>query len=173
MTTLARRMRRRLGVGLLAGILAVALIPVPTVHAAGSKPYTLDLGTRGDFVAQTNFVQCVGASVQMMLNMIEPGRDRTAKTQLRLQRLARAWSGPTPSGFERQGAGVSGWAAALDHRGRRPLSARRDADAPGRAPRRGPRDARDRASGRPADVARPACLGDERVPGDGRPGPDG
>ena len=117
MTTLPRAMRRRFGAGLLAGALALAIIPVPTVAAAGAKPYTLDLGTRGDFVAQTNFVQCVGASVQMMLNMIEPGRDRTARTQLRLQRLARAWSGPTPSGFERQGAGVSGWAAALNLEG--------------------------------------------------------
>jgi hypothetical protein len=69
---------------------------------------------RGDFVAQTNFVQCVGASMQMMLNMIEPGRDRTATTQLRLQTLARAWSGARPDGRQRQGASVRGWAAGLN-----------------------------------------------------------
>ena len=42
----------------------------------------------------------------MMLNMVEPGRDRSAATQRRLQRLARAWSGPRPDGIERQGASV-------------------------------------------------------------------
>jgi hypothetical protein len=116
MTTVSRGTRRRLGVGLLAATLALAIVPISTIDAA-SKPYTLDLGKRADFVAQTNFVQCVGASVQMMLNIIEPGRDRTAKTQKRLQKLARSWSGPTPSGFERQGASVSGWAATLNIKG--------------------------------------------------------
>ena len=72
----------------------MALVPGP---ASGATRFTLDVSDRGDFVAQTNFVQCVGASMQMMLNMIEPGRDRTAATQLRLQKLARngADRGPT------------------------------------------------------------------------------
>jgi hypothetical protein len=54
--------------------------------------------------------------MQMMLNMIEPGRDRTAGTQLRLQRLAREWSGRgnRPDGRQRQGASVRGWAAGLN-----------------------------------------------------------
>lgn len=113
MTTVPR-IRRRLVAGLLAGSLALAIAPVP---AAAARDYTLDLGRRADFVAQTNFVQCVGASMQMMINMIAPGRDRTAKTQRRLQRLARAWSGPRPDGFERQGAGVAGWVTALNIEG--------------------------------------------------------
>jgi hypothetical protein len=107
---------------------ALALLPVPASVAgaapprplaspAGSRdamrPYSLMLGQRGDFVAQTNFVQCVGASMQIMVNMIEPGRDRTSGTQLRLQKLARRWSGPRPDGLERKGASVSGWAAGL------------------------------------------------------------
>lgn len=50
----------------------------------------------------------------MMLNMIEPGRDRTASTQLRLQKLARAWSGSRPDGQKRQGASVRSWAAGLN-----------------------------------------------------------
>jgi len=116
MTTVSRGTRRRLGIGVVAALLALAIVPIPTVTAA-SKAYMLDLGRRADFVAQTNFVQCVGASVQMMLNIIEPGRDRTVTTQRRLQKLARAWSGPAPSGFERQGASVSGWAAALNVKG--------------------------------------------------------
>ena len=89
--------------------------------AGAAKTHTVVVGSRQDFVAQTNFVQCVGASMQMMLNMIEPGpRDRTARTQLRLQRLARAWSGPRPDGGERQGASVRGWASGLNLMGAGP-----------------------------------------------------
>lgn len=88
--------------------------------AENGQDHTVVVGARGDFVAQANFVQCVGASMQMMLNMIQPGRDRTAKTQLQLQRLARAWSGPRPDGGERQGASVRGWAAGLNLNGAGP-----------------------------------------------------
>lgn len=109
-----RAIRRRLAVGALAGALLLTLAPASTQAA---RSYTLDVGRRADFVAQKTLVQCVGASMQMMLNMIEPGRDRTAKTQLRLQRLARAWSGPRPDGSQRQGASVSGWAAGLNIKG--------------------------------------------------------
>ena len=49
----------------------------------------------------------------MMLNMIQPGVDRTAATQLRLQTVARARSGPRPDGRVRKGAGVMGWATGL------------------------------------------------------------
>lgn len=110
-----RHAPRGLTAGLLAASLLLTLAPAST--SAAARGYTLDLGTRGDFVAQTNFVQCVGASMQMMLNMIEPGRDRTAKTQLRLQKLARGHSGPRPDGSERQGASVVGWAYGLNAEG--------------------------------------------------------
>ncbi len=80
----------------------------------------MDVSDRADFVAQTNNVQCVGASMQMMLNMIEPGRDRTARTQLRLQKLARTWSGSRPDGDQRRGASVRGWAAGLNIMGAGP-----------------------------------------------------
>jgi hypothetical protein len=110
---------QRLAAGI-AIALAVALGPgalaVPADVAAAST-YRMNLARKNDFVPQTNFVQCVGASVQMMLNIIEPGADRTARTQRRLQDLARAWSGPTPSGFEREGASIRGWAAGLVVRG--------------------------------------------------------
>jgi hypothetical protein len=95
---------------LLAGVLALAVAPTT---AAASRAYHLDLGTRRDYVAQTNLVQCVGASMQMMLNMIGPRDDRSAATQLRLQKLARTWSGPSRNGRIRQGASVRGWAAGL------------------------------------------------------------
>jgi hypothetical protein len=101
---------------------AVPVGPAGTVSAAGgSRPYSLDIARPSDYVAQTNNVQCVGASVQMMLNIIRPGADRSARTQRRLQQVARSWSGPRPPGFgERRGASVRGWAAALGMHGAGP-----------------------------------------------------
>ena len=103
-------------------ILAVA----PSGAAAATKPYVYDLGKRSDFVSQTNLVQCVGASMQMMLNMLEPGADRTAKTQLRLQEHRQGLSPPRPPGRERQGASVVGWAAGLNLVGAGPYLRGRD-----------------------------------------------
>jgi hypothetical protein len=102
---------RRLAAIALAAALLVVLLPGAVV---GARSFSYDVGKRADFVAQTNFVQCVGASMQMMLNMIEPGRDRSARTQLRLQRLARKWSGQRPDGVVRKGASVRGWANGLN-----------------------------------------------------------
>jgi len=96
---------------LFAGLLALTV--APTVAAAPSSVYQLDLGERADYVGQTNLVQCVGASMQIMLNMMSAQDDRTAATQLRLQKLARAWSGPSRFGRIRKGASVRGWARGL------------------------------------------------------------
>ncbi len=93
-------------------VMALGLLPVPAA-AAKDAPYRLNLGGSRDFVRQANFVQCVGASVQMMLNIVEPGADRSRRTQRQLQVTARTWSGPRPDGNPRQGAGVAGWAAAV------------------------------------------------------------
>ena len=90
------------------------------LRAAASTPFSLDLSTNGDFVAQTNFVQCVGASMQMMLNMIRAEDDRTAATQLELQNLARTTSGHRPDGRQRQGASIRGWTAGLNQLGAGP-----------------------------------------------------
>jgi hypothetical protein len=119
MTTMRPRSAGRLAGGLLAGLLLLGLLPVATATAA-ARPVSHDVAARADFVAQTNFVQCVGASMQMMLNMIQPGRDRSARTQLRLQQLARSWSGSRSDGRERQGASVRGWAAGLNIEGAGP-----------------------------------------------------
>jgi hypothetical protein len=93
-----------------------AAMPASGPHqaAATTAPFTLDLSARGDFVAQANFVQCVGASMQMMLNMIQPEDDRTTGTQLELQDLARTLSGQRPDGNQRKGASVRGWTAGLN-----------------------------------------------------------
>jgi hypothetical protein len=94
-------------------LLALAALLPSGAAAAATKAYRLDVSRPGDFVAQRNFVQCVGASMQMMLNMIGTDDDRTASTQLRLQKLARGLSGERPDGRIRQGASVRGWAAGL------------------------------------------------------------
>src|SRR6187397_2895031 len=114
----SRGIARRLGFLALGCLLLLTVAPASTT--AASKPYSLDLGSRADYVAQTNLVQCVGASMQMMLNMIEPGADRSAKTQLRLQTLARKWSPPRLDGGVRKGASVVGWATGLSLEGAGP-----------------------------------------------------
>ena len=107
-----RSVRSQRFVGLLlAGLLALAV--APTAVAARTTSFHLDLGRRADYVAQTNLVQCVGASMQMMLNIMSSRNDRSAATQLELQRLARAWSGPSRNGRIRAGASVRGWAKGL------------------------------------------------------------
>ncbi len=102
----------RLMVGSLIALQAIAVAPLPA--AAADKGFRIDLAGKTDFVAQENFVQCVGASMQMMLNIMGDTNDRTAKTQRELQVLARTLSGPTRDGFERQGASVRGWAGGLN-----------------------------------------------------------
>jgi hypothetical protein len=86
----------------------------PNHPAAAPAGFTLDLSAKGDFVAQANFVQCVGASMQMMLNMIRAEDDRTGATQAQLQVLARSLSGQRPDGRQRNGASVRGWTAGLN-----------------------------------------------------------
>lgn len=116
------RRSRRPRFGRLGLVLAVAL----AASAAAAPPigavtaFRLDVSTPSDFVAQTNFVQCVGASMQMMLNMIEAEDDRTAAEQLRLQDIARYYSGSRPDGRLRQGASVRGWSAGLNLEGAGP-----------------------------------------------------
>jgi hypothetical protein len=89
---------------------------------SAARPFRVNLARDGDYVRQANFVQCVGASVQMMLNITRPGADHSRRTQRRLQALARSQSGPRPDGRERQGAGVFGWATALSRKGAGPYA---------------------------------------------------
>jgi hypothetical protein len=108
-------LRLLLATALLGPALALG-VPAAPARAADSVSgaFGIDLAKRSDFVAQANFVQCVGASMQMMLNIIDVQDDRTARTQRRLQSLARDLSGPTRDGFKRQGASVRGWTAGLN-----------------------------------------------------------
>jgi hypothetical protein len=112
------RLAARTLLALLLGVQVVAFGAVPA--SAADKGFALDLAAKGDYVAQTNFVQCVGASMQMMLNMVNPKNDRTAKTQLRLQNIARDLSGTRSDGRQRKGASVRGWSAGLNQLGAGP-----------------------------------------------------
>ncbi len=130
----ARRLHRVIALAIVLGLLVPSTISAapnratapsfPRAHVrtttAAVQPFTLDLSRPGDFVAQTNFVQCVGASMQMMLNMVEPTDDRSAARQLELQQLARAFSGSRPDGRERQGASIRGWMVGLNLEGAGP-----------------------------------------------------
>jgi hypothetical protein len=95
-------------------------LPVPGTFSdvAAAGRFELDLYQRSDFVAQTNLYQCVGASMQMMLNMIGSRDDRTPATQRRLWQLARTNSPPRPPDMPpRRGASVYGWAVGLNSLG--------------------------------------------------------
>jgi hypothetical protein len=93
--------------------------PATPVTSVATRPFRIDLADGNDFVAQTNYVQCVGASMQMMVNIMG-GNDRSGRTQTRLQVLARSLSGPTRAGFERKGASVAGWTSGLNQLGAGP-----------------------------------------------------
>jgi hypothetical protein len=135
MPSVTRSRRLNVAAALVAGLV---LLPVPSALASGPRfaaaatgatarqgtrataearaegSFRINLADDGDYVRQYTFVQCVGASVQMMLNMTEPGSTSSRRFQRRLQVYARANSGPRPDGGVRQGAGVFGWAAALN-----------------------------------------------------------
>src|SRR4029079_3256919 len=116
-----RRPSRLAARALLATLVAVQAFAFGVAPAsAADKGYALDLAAKGDYVAQSNFVQCVGASMQMMLNIINPTNDRTARTQLRLQNIARELSGTRSDGQQRKGASVRGWSAGLNQLGAGP-----------------------------------------------------
>ncbi len=112
-----RPTRRWPALALALGFLASIALASPA--AGADKPYRFDLYRQGDFVSQTTVYMCVGASMQMMLNMIQPKDDRTAKTQVKLWELARSFrrtNDPTQMNSgdinrTRRGASSRGWAA--------------------------------------------------------------
>jgi hypothetical protein len=120
------RPRRWPALAVALGLLASLALASPT--AGAGKPYRFDLYRKGDFVSQTTVYMCVGASMQMMLNMIQPTDDRTAGTQVRLWELARSFrrtNDPTQMNSgdlnrTRRGASSRGWAAGLSQLGAGP-----------------------------------------------------
>jgi hypothetical protein len=90
--------------------------PSPASASTGSasplRPFSVDLYRSGDFVAQYTDNWCVGASIQMMRNLVRPGVLRSRAEQQALWELARDRSA---SRFG--GANPRGWAAALNELG--------------------------------------------------------
>jgi hypothetical protein len=96
-------------------VAAIRLRPKPRKGA-----FRMDLYKRGDHVGQYTGSWCVGASMQMMINMIEGGRpDRSRKTQKELYDLARDVS---PWVETRPGASTYGWAGGLTELGHGPYT---------------------------------------------------
>ena len=86
--------------------------PRPEAAEAERKPFAMNLYRKGDFVAQYTFEWCVGASLQMALNMATDD-SRTSRTdQQRLWEMARDTSF-SPFG----GANPRGWTATLNELG--------------------------------------------------------
>ncbi len=103
-------------------LLAALVAPVAPA-AAAERDYRLDLLERGDFVSQVTDAACVGASIQIMLNMIRDGADRTAATQARALKIAQRMTNPV---FVRRSGGASarGWAYSLERLGGGPYRVR-------------------------------------------------
>jgi hypothetical protein len=89
--------------------------PAPTPPADSTEPFAMNLFQRGDFIGQYTFEWCVGASIQMTLNMIRPTNDRSRVLQQDLWELARDLSN-SPYG----GASPIGWTQALNDLGAGP-----------------------------------------------------
>lgn len=130
-----RRLPRSLAVAGLAlvlalvspGMAAAARDPMgaeslPGRATAPNRDFSINLYQDGDFASQRTAYWCIGASMQMMLNIIGLTDDDSRAGQERYMRLARS-SGPSLrqvdhgqpdlAGGALRGAGSSGWASAL------------------------------------------------------------
>jgi hypothetical protein len=95
-----------------AALVAILLLPVLAASPVdGASRYRLNLFRSGDFVSQVTNRTCVGASIQMMVNIGGPN-DRSRSTQMAFWELARERS---QSRFG--GTNARGWAAALGELG--------------------------------------------------------
>jgi hypothetical protein len=86
--------------------------PLPDVAQADPEPFAMNLYRKGDFVAQYTFELCVGASLQMALNMATDQSRTTRTDQEALWAMARDTSF-SPFG----GANPRGWTATLNDLG--------------------------------------------------------
>jgi hypothetical protein len=84
----------------------------PEVAEADREPFAMNLFRRGDYVAQYTFEWCVGASIQMALNMATDESRTTRADQQDLWEMARDRSS-SPFG----GANPRGWTASLNELG--------------------------------------------------------
>jgi hypothetical protein len=86
-----------------------ASVSVPsTTPEPPARPFAMNLYHQGDWVGQYTLTWRVGASIQMMVNIAEPGQDRTRPTQAKYMLVAQGGKKLTS-----RGASAWGWAAAL------------------------------------------------------------
>lgn len=126
----SRRSRgaRRVGAPVLIAIAVLFSLGAPVnavdgIRAATGAPsrvgFSMNLYEEGDFVSQKTPYWCIGASMQMMLNIIRATDDDSRASQERYMRVARSTGsslrqvdhGQTAGGL--RGAGSSGWARGL------------------------------------------------------------
>ncbi len=81
----------------------------PAAPAAPAQPFAINLFRSGDYVRQYTFEWCVGASIQMTLNMVRPENETSRANQQRVWEMARDRSS-SPFG----GANPVGWVATLN-----------------------------------------------------------
>lgn len=84
----------------------------PQLAQADPEPFDMNLYRKGDFVAQYTFEWCVGASLQMAMNMATNGSYTSKGHQQKMWEMAQARS-DSPFG----GANPRGWTAALNELG--------------------------------------------------------
>jgi hypothetical protein len=97
-------------------------VGLPAGGAAAAGDFSINLYQDGDFASQRTAYWCIGASMQMMLNIVGSSQDDSRTGQERYMRLARA-RGPSLNDVDHgqdvdaagglQGAGSSGWARGL------------------------------------------------------------
>jgi hypothetical protein len=105
---------------------AVAAAGTPTVSAAEDAAargdFSMNLYRKGDHVRQYTPYWCIGASMQMMLNIVGVTDDDSRSAQVRYMQVARSGGrspqsddgvGDTESAGQLRGAGSGGWAKGL------------------------------------------------------------
>jgi hypothetical protein len=125
-TMAAMAARRRIPAAVVGLSLVIAAsLAAPLTTAAATKPFRFNLGERADFVRQYDPNWCIGASMQMMLNIMGLADDTTMKRQEELIELARTFRRPTSfnntagttTSFKPRGASGRGWAMGLTQLG--------------------------------------------------------
>jgi hypothetical protein len=116
-------MGRALGIFLVAGLVLGAVAPVAaktTAPGAASQSvqasgrFKINLYEQGSFVTQYTWTWCVGATSQMMLNLIKDTSNRTKEQQKKLVQYAMAHDGHAGS---QGGSDATGFAATLREHG--------------------------------------------------------
>lgn len=106
------RLSRRLVSSLALGVLMLAVYASPSAAAGWSGRFSVY--TKGSFSYQHLDYTCVGASVQMMLNMVNGTTDHSATKQYAYWQYGRDHSRYKPGN---KGVDPVGWVAALEHFG--------------------------------------------------------